>query len=83
MHTHPLALNVFKFLRGDEKAEKTLRKLAANELIIAGTGANDWLDSSGEAKRVDGGYRVTDSAQALRQRRARRTGLRNQRPLRR
>lgn len=59
MHTHPLALNVFKYLRGDEKAEKTLRKLAANELIIAGTGANDWLDSSGEAVPVAGGYRVT------------------------
>ena len=28
------------------------------ELIIAGTGANDWLESSGAAKRVEGGYLV-------------------------
>ncbi|MDX1488031.1 MAG: acyl-CoA dehydrogenase family protein, partial [Acidiferrobacterales bacterium] len=58
MHTHPVAVNVYKHLRGDKAATKTLRKLAANELIIAGTGANDWLESSGEAERVEGGYRV-------------------------
>ncbi len=59
MHSHPVAVNVFKYLRGDQKAENTLRKIAGNELIIAGTGANDWLESSGESERVDGGYRVT------------------------
>ena len=59
MHTHPVAANVFKHLRGDEKATATLRKIADNDLIIAGTGANDWLASSGEMTKVDGGYRVT------------------------
>ena len=59
MHTHPVAVNVFKHLRGDEKATATLRKIADNDLIIAGTGANDWLASSGDMIRVDGGYRVT------------------------
>jgi alkylation response protein AidB-like acyl-CoA dehydrogenase len=59
MHSHPVAVNVFKHLHGDPKATATLRKIAASELVIAGTGANDWLDSSGEAVRVEGGYRVT------------------------
>jgi len=59
MHSHPLAANVFKHLHGDEKATATLKKIAANELIIAGTGANDWLSSSGKAIKVEGGYRVT------------------------
>lgn len=59
MHSHPVAVNVFKHLRGDEKATGTLRKIAAGELSVAGTGANDWLNSSGEARRVEGGYRVT------------------------
>jgi alkylation response protein AidB-like acyl-CoA dehydrogenase len=59
MHTHPVAVNVYKHMRGDEAATRTLRRIADNELIIAGTGANDWLESSGEAKRVDGGYRVS------------------------
>jgi alkylation response protein AidB-like acyl-CoA dehydrogenase len=59
MHTHPLAVNVFKHLRDDEKATATLRKIADKNLIIAGTGANDWLASSGDMTRVDGGYQVT------------------------
>ena len=59
MHTHPVAVNVFKHIRGDEKATATLRKIAENDLIIAGTGANDWLSSSGEMKPVEGGYEVT------------------------
>jgi alkylation response protein AidB-like acyl-CoA dehydrogenase len=59
MHTHPVALNVFKHLRGDEKATATLRKIADNDLIIAGTGANDWLASSGEMTKVDGGFQVS------------------------
>ena len=59
MHTHPVAVNVYKHMRGDEAATTSLRRIADNELIIAGTGANDWLESSGEARRVDGGYRVS------------------------
>jgi alkylation response protein AidB-like acyl-CoA dehydrogenase len=58
MHAHPVAVNVYRYLRGDAKAEKALRKIAGGGLVIAGTGANDWLDSSGEAERVEGGYRV-------------------------
>ena len=42
-----------------KKAKKTLSKIAANELVIAGTGANDWLESNGEVQKVAGGYRVS------------------------
>ncbi len=59
MHTHPVAANVFKHLRGDEKATATLRKIADNDLIIAGTGANDWLASSGTVTAVEGGFEVS------------------------
>ena len=59
MHTHPVAANVYKHLGGDETATKTLRKIANDDLIIAGTGANDWLESSGDAQQVEGGYLVT------------------------
>ena len=59
MHTHPVALNVYKHLRADKKATATLEKIARNDLIIAGTGANDWLASSGKMVKVDGGYRVS------------------------
>ena len=58
MHSHPVCVNVFKHLRGDEKATTALGKIAAAELVIAGTGANDWLASNGEAIEVEGGFRV-------------------------
>lgn len=58
MHTHTVAANVYKHLRGDDAATNTLRNIAANEWIISTTGANDWLHSSGTAKRVDGGFTV-------------------------
>ncbi len=58
MHSHPVCVNVFKHARGDEKATSALKKIAANEFVIAGTGANDWLASNGEAVEVDSGYRV-------------------------
>jgi len=59
MHTHPVAVNVFKHLRGDRSARETLKWLASGQLIVANTGANDWLESSGTAEPVEGGYRVT------------------------
>jgi acyl-CoA dehydrogenase len=58
MHTHPVATNIYKHLHGDERATAALAKIAAGELVIAGTGANDWLKSSGEAERVEGGFRL-------------------------
>lgn len=58
MHSHPVCLNVFKYKRGDAKSEQTLRRIAEKELVIAGTGANDWLESSGNAQKVEGGYQV-------------------------
>jgi alkylation response protein AidB-like acyl-CoA dehydrogenase len=58
MHSHPVCVNVFKHVRGDAKATAALTKIAAGELVVAGTGANDWLASNGEASEVEGGYRV-------------------------
>ncbi len=58
MHSHPVAVNVLKYLKGDSKAKAALEKIAASELIIAGTGANDWLTSNGEAVQTEGGYLI-------------------------
>lgn len=58
MHTHTVGANVYKHLRGDDAATNTLKKIAANKWIISTTGANDWLQSSGTAERVEGGYIV-------------------------
>jgi alkylation response protein AidB-like acyl-CoA dehydrogenase len=58
MHCHGVALIFYKHLGGFQNATATLRKIVDNDLVIAGTGANDWLGSSGEMAQVDGGYRV-------------------------
>ena len=58
MHTHTVMANVYKYRSGDEGAANTLRKIADNSLVIATTGANDWLGSSGTAEKIEGGYRV-------------------------
>jgi alkylation response protein AidB-like acyl-CoA dehydrogenase len=42
-----------------QPVESLLRQMAAEELVVVSTGASDWLDSSGKARAVDGGYRVT------------------------
>ena len=58
MHTHPLAASVWRYRQG-QPVESLLRRMAAEQLVLVSTGASDWLDSSGKARAVEGGYRVT------------------------
>ena len=57
MHQHLVAATVWRFNRG-QGGEPLLRNVAAKQPILVSTGANDWLESSGEAVRTVGGYRV-------------------------
>ncbi|MGH2351674.1 MAG: acyl-CoA dehydrogenase family protein [Chloroflexota bacterium] len=58
MHTHLLAATVWRWRQG-QPVEPLLKRIAAEQLVLISTGASDWLDSSGKAEKVDGGYRVT------------------------
>ena len=58
MHQHVVATNTWKYIHTHD-GEDFLRNVANENLILVSTGANDWLLSSGLAKRVDGGYIVT------------------------
>jgi alkylation response protein AidB-like acyl-CoA dehydrogenase len=57
MHQHLVAAAVWRSRRG-MPGEELLRKVAAAELVLVSTGAGDWVDSTGRAERVDGGFRV-------------------------
>ncbi|HEX7002560.1 MAG TPA: acyl-CoA dehydrogenase family protein [Trueperaceae bacterium] len=57
MHMHLIAANVWKYRR-DQPGEKVLRKVAQEELVLVSTGGRDWLSSSGEMTKAQGGYRV-------------------------
>lgn len=58
MHMHLVATNVWKYKHG-QPGEQVLRKVAENELVMVSTGGRDWLSSSGEMTKTDGGYRLS------------------------
>jgi alkylation response protein AidB-like acyl-CoA dehydrogenase len=58
MHTHQVAITVWRRQQG-QPVDGLLRRIAAEQLVLVSTGASDWLNSSGRAERVEGGYRVT------------------------
>jgi acyl-CoA dehydrogenase len=58
MHTHLLAATVWRWRQG-QPVEPLLRRIVAEEAVLISTGASDWVDSSGQAEKMEGGYRVT------------------------
>jgi alkylation response protein AidB-like acyl-CoA dehydrogenase len=58
MHTHLVGTTVWLWRQGAPVAP-LLERIAREQLVLVTNGASDWLDSSGAAERVDGGYRVT------------------------
>ncbi len=58
MHTHLLAATVWRWRQG-QPVEPLLRRVAQEQIVLVSTGASDWLDSSGTAEKVEGGYRIT------------------------
>jgi acyl-CoA dehydrogenase len=59
MHTHQVMIPVWRWRHDHAPVEEFLRRLAAEELILASSGGSDWLAGSGRAEKVEGGYRVT------------------------
>ena len=59
MHTHQVLIPAWRWRHERAPVEGLLRRLAADELILASSGGSDWLAGSGRADKVDGGYRVT------------------------
>jgi alkylation response protein AidB-like acyl-CoA dehydrogenase len=57
MHQHLVAAAVANH-RAGRGGEGLLRLVARTEAVLVSTGANDWLDSNGTAKKVPGGYRI-------------------------
>ncbi|HEY6627186.1 MAG TPA: acyl-CoA dehydrogenase family protein [Ignavibacteriaceae bacterium] len=57
MHQHLLSANVWKYKQG-QGMEEMLKKVAANQPVLVSTGANDWLESSGEMVKTEGGFLV-------------------------
>ena len=58
MHQHIIAANHYNYLHG-KPGQALLEKVAANELVLVSTGAGDWLASTGELTKTEGGFLFT------------------------
>lgn len=58
MHQHLLAATIWKYKQG-QGGDAMLRNIAEKQLILVSTGARDWLESNGQAEKVNGGYTVS------------------------
>jgi alkylation response protein AidB-like acyl-CoA dehydrogenase len=58
MHMHLVATTVWQHRQGRPVAPM-LERIAAEELMLVTSSASDWLDSTGTAEKVEGGYRVS------------------------
>jgi alkylation response protein AidB-like acyl-CoA dehydrogenase len=58
MHQHLVAAAAYNHRHG-RPGQKLLERVAAGEAVLISTGANDWMESNGAAKRADGGFRIS------------------------
>lgn len=59
MHTHPLAMTVWRWRNDKAPVDALLKRVAQENLMFLSTGGNDWLNGSGVAEPVEGGYRFS------------------------
>jgi alkylation response protein AidB-like acyl-CoA dehydrogenase len=58
MHTHVLAATVWRWRHQNAPVEGLLKRVVAERLQLLSSGGSDWLDGSGKAVKVEGGYRI-------------------------
>jgi indole-3-acetate monooxygenase len=59
MHTHVVAVAAWRWKNQKAPVQPMLEKVVKERVVLVTTGGGDWLDSSGEAVAVEGGFRVT------------------------
>lgn len=59
MHTHLVATAAWRWKNQKAPVDGLLKRVATEDLVLVSTGGADWLLGSGQAIKVDGGYRVT------------------------
>ena len=62
MHNHQVAIPAWRWTHQKAVApvlEPLLRRVAKERIILLTSGGSDWIEGSGKAEKVDGGYRIT------------------------
>ena len=58
MHTHLVATAAWRWRHTKAPLEPLLRRVATENIVLVSSGGSDWLQGSGTATRVEGGYRI-------------------------
>jgi alkylation response protein AidB-like acyl-CoA dehydrogenase len=58
MHTHVVALLAWRWRKQKAPVDGLLKRVADEQIVVISSGGSDWLDSSGTARRVDGGFAI-------------------------
>ena len=58
MHCHQVAVAAWRWQHMQAPTDALLRRVAAENLVLVSSGGSDWLQGSGTATRVEGGYRI-------------------------
>jgi alkylation response protein AidB-like acyl-CoA dehydrogenase len=56
MHTHQVATAAWRWEHQNAPVEGLLKRIANENIIILSSGGSDWLEGSGQAERVEGGF---------------------------
>ena len=60
MHTHQVAIPAWRWQHQKIAAvEPLLKRIAADRIVLLSSGGSDWINGSGMARKVEGGYRVS------------------------
>src|SRR5690349_5373880 len=58
MHTHLVAAAAWRWQHQKAPTDGPLKRIAKERIQLLSSGGSDWLDGSGKAVKVEGGYRV-------------------------
>lgn len=59
MHTHQVMVPTWRWHHQQAPVEGLLKRVVTEQLILVSSGGSDWLQSSGQAIKVEGGFQVT------------------------
>jgi len=58
MHTHQVAIAAWRWRHQKAPLDGLLKRVAGENIVLLSSGGSDWLQSSGTAARVEGGFRI-------------------------
>jgi acyl-CoA dehydrogenase len=58
MHTHQVAIAAWRWRHQKAPVDGLLKRVASERIVLLSSGGSDWLQGSGSATRVDGGFRI-------------------------